>query len=132
MTLKPCVECGKECEILPVQLGDIFTLTLIRACSPECMFQIAYEFIREIGEKSQFREKLYQMQYEEDRSVVEVLLDISVENLKPPIDLLLHPVPQCVIDVFSELKIPFNSDNIMAFTRPMSNKKVIDDSGRDL
>ena len=22
---KPCIECGKECEILPVQLGDSFT-----------------------------------------------------------------------------------------------------------
>lgn len=30
MYLKPCIECGKECEILPLQLSDFATLCLLR------------------------------------------------------------------------------------------------------
>lgn len=30
MATKPCIQCGTECDILAVQLGDIFTLTYLR------------------------------------------------------------------------------------------------------
>src|SRR5277367_6119294 len=86
MTTKPCIECGKDCEILPIQLGDMFTLRFLRVCSGECMFLIAYEFIRDIYEHKGFSGKLYNMQNEEDKNLrddfVKEVTDESIKNMR--------------------------------------------------
>lgn len=83
MSLKPCIECGKECEILPVQLGDLFTLCFLRVCSGDCMFLIACEFMRENCEHKQFRNKFYELQNEEDKKERdEYVKEVTDESLK--------------------------------------------------
>jgi hypothetical protein len=65
--MKPCIQCGNDCEILPVMLGDTFTLTYLRVCSSECMFLVAYDYLYDICHHKDFRNKLYELQNEEDR-----------------------------------------------------------------
>jgi hypothetical protein len=99
--MKPCIECGKDCEIWPIQLGDFFTLTYLRVCSPDCMFLVAYEFMRDIGEHKSFRNKLWELQNEEDRAertrfvegVTQDSIKLMREQFESCPDLLSRPVP---------------------------------------
>lgn len=107
MCLKPCIQCGKDCEILPVQLGDLFTLCFLRVCSGECMFLIAYEFMRDNCEHKQFRGKLYDMQNEEDKKerddwvkeVTDESLKMMRESFEANPNLLSHPVPEGIVEM---------------------------------
>jgi hypothetical protein len=129
--MKPCIECGKDCDILPVQLGDFFTLTYLRVCSPECMFLVAYEFMRDIGEHKQFRNKLWELQNEEDKALrtnhVDEVTQESLRSMREHFekcpDLLSRPVPNLVSDLFkSAPTISSNCGQTMRFTRPTSDE----------
>ena len=127
MTLKPCIQCGNDCEILPVQLGDLFTLTFLRICSAECMFMEAYDFLYSIGYHKSFRAKLHDKQNEEDAAERKVYVDqVTEESLKMMREyleanpkLLSNPAPDCMLKMF-EGATPFSqcSGQIMKFTRP--------------
>lgn len=133
MTLKPCIECGKDCEILPVQLGDFFTLTYLRVCGSECMFLIAYEFMRENCEHKQFRNKLHNMQNEEDKAerdayveeVTNESLKMMREHLQANPDLLSRPVPNLISEAFvNSPGIQQCSGETMRFTRPKLEDRI--------
>lgn len=133
MTLKPCIECGKDCEILPVQLGDFFTLTYLRVCSGECMFLQAYEYLREVGYHKQFRNSLHDKENEEDKKerdeyvkmVTNESLRMMREHLEACPALLSHPVPNEVVEMFkSTPQIPCSSGATMRFTRPSIEDRI--------
>lgn len=133
MSLKPCIECGKECEVFPIQLGDFFTLTYLRICSDECMFLTAYEFLREIGEHKSFRAFLYKNEYEDDKKERDEFVDAvtkdSIENMRKHFEanpnILSHPVPKSVIEMFSKSeRIPFSSGQTMRFMRPTKQQRI--------
>jgi hypothetical protein len=133
MTNKPCIECGKECEILPVMLGDTFTLTYLRVCSPDCMFIIAYDYLYKIGYHKDFRNSLYDMQNEEDKkqrdefiklTTTEFLADFGKRLAENP-DLLSTPAPECITNMFDQApQIPFVSGDTMRFTRPSKDERL--------
>lgn len=131
--MKPCIECGKDCEILPVQLGDFFTLTYLRVCSPECMFLVAYSFMRDIGEHRQFSNKLWELQDEEDKAARTKFVDECTkdalqnmhDHLKENPLLLSHPVPNAVVEMFkSAPTISSNCGQTMKFTRPKLDDRI--------
>lgn len=130
--MKPCIECGKECEILPVQLGDFFTLCYLRVCGPECMFLIAYEFLRDICEHKEFRNSLYKKQNEEDKEecdkYVKMVTDESLKMMAKHFQenplLLSHPVPNEVVDMFtSKQTIPACGPTVR-FTKPKIEDRI--------
>ncbi len=132
--MKPCIECGKDCEILPVQLGDFFTLTFLRVCSPECMFLVAYSFMRGISEHKQFRNHLYQLQNEEDKALrakhVDEVTQDSLKSMREHFencpDLLSRPVPNLVHDLFKAAPtISASGGQTMRFTRPKLDDRII-------
>lgn len=131
--MKPCIECGKDCEILPVQLGDFFTLTYLRVCSPECMFLVSYEFMRDIGEHKQFRNKLYELQNEEDKALrakhVDEVTQDSLKSMREHFekcpDLLSRPVPDLVHNLFCNAPtISSDCGQTMRFTRPKLDDRI--------
>jgi Sec-independent protein translocase protein TatA len=131
--MKPCIECGKDCDILPVQFGDFFTLTYLRVCSPECMFLVAYEFMRDIGEHKQFRNKLWELQNEEDKALrtnhVDEVTQESLRSMREHFekcpDLLSRRVPNLVSDLFkSAPTISSNCGQTMRFTRPKLDDRI--------
>lgn len=133
MSTKPCVQCGKECEILPVQLGDIFTLSYLRVCGPECMFIVAYDYLYEIGYHKQFRGHLYDKQNEEDfalrkefvETVTEESLRMMREHLQANPNLLSTPAPDCISKIFDGVPpIPNCSGSTVRFTRPSKEDKL--------
>lgn len=133
MSLKPCIECGKDCEILPVQLGDLFTLTYMRICSAECMFLQAYDFLIEIGYHKQFRGSLYDKQNEEDKKertkyvdmVTQESLRMMREHFEASPNLLSTPVPPLIHELFSNAPvIPSNAGTTMTFTRPSFEERI--------
>lgn len=133
MTLKPCIECGKECEIFPIQLGDFFTLTYLRICSDQCMFLTAYEFLRGIGEQSTFRNFLYENEYEDDKKdrdeFVKIVTEDALENQRKHFEanpnILSSPIPQSVIEMFSKGEtIPYSSGQTMRFLRPSKQDRL--------
>lgn len=135
MSLKPCIQCGKDCEILPVQLGDLFTLCYLRVCGGECMFLIAYEFMCDIFEHKQFRNKLYEMQNEEDKKDRDDLVkEITDEWLRSRREhqhleanplLLSHPIPEGIAEIFENSPgIPQAAGTTMRFTRPSREDKI--------
>lgn len=133
MSKKPCIQCGNECEILPVQLGDIFTLTFLRICSPECMFMEAYDYLYEMGEHKTFRGKLYDKQNEEDAaerkeyvdSITDEPLRMMREDLPVNPNLLSTPVPDCILKMFEGVPpIPQCSSQSMRFTRLTKQEKI--------
>lgn len=133
MSLKPCIECGKECEILPVQLGDVFTLTLLRVCSAECMFLIAYEFMRERYEHKHFRSKLADMQNAEDKKTRDEMIEETTqshlkymeEHYKANSDMLSTTVAQGLMDLFSSSPhIPCGGSQTVRFTRPKIEDRI--------
>lgn len=133
MSLKSCIECGKECEIFPIQLGDFFTLTYLRICSEECMFLTAYEFLRGIGEHKAFRNFLYENEYEDDKKerneFVSLVTKDALENQKKHYEanpnILSHPIPQSVIEMFSKYEtIPYSSGQTMRFLRPSKQDRL--------
>ena len=130
---KPCIECGKECEILPVQLGDSFTLTYLRVCGPECMFIVAYDYLYEIGYHKDFRNKLYDKQNEEDKALRDEFIDTTtkmcLESLKKSLEanpgLLTTPTPNCITEMFASApQIPSCSSSVFRFTRPSKEDKL--------
>jgi len=131
--MKPCIECGKDCEILPVQLGDIFTLTYLRVCSGECMFLIAYEFMRDISEHKQFRVHLYDKQDEEDnklrdeyvKQVTDEYLKTMRDDFKVNPNLLSTPVASGIFKMFNASSIPQSSGTTMKFTRPSLEDRIM-------
>lgn len=132
MTLKPCIQCGKDCEILPVQLGDIFTLSFLRICGGECMFLLAYDQMRNEGKHKEFRAELQNLQNEEDEKlrdeyvhdVTEEALKMQLENLKNNPNLLSTPAPECMLKMFKDPLPCSNLDTIMRFTRPTKAEKL--------
>lgn len=132
-TLKPCIECGKDCEILPVQLGDMFTLSYLRVCSGECMFLIAYEFLREIFEHKQFLSKLYDMQNYEDNTLRDEYIDFTTkeflkaqrEHFEENPTLLSTPIPNVIFEMFgNQHSIPQSCGTTMRFTRPSKKERI--------
>lgn len=133
MSLKPCINCGKECEILPIQLSDLSTLCLLRVCSGDCMFLIAYEFMRENCEHKQFINKLYNLQNEDDKKerdyyvkeVTDESMKMMREHLEANPDILSRPLPNCISEMFaSHTKIPYDCGQTMKFTRPCIEDRV--------
>lgn len=130
--MKPCIECGKECEILPVQLGDFFTLTYLRVCSSDCMFLVAYGFLREIHEHKQFRNYLYDLQNEEDKAASSKFVDeVTQESLKRMREdleknpnLLSTPIPQGISEMFKGPHISQNCGQMVRFTRPSIDDRI--------
>ena len=133
MTTKPCIQCGIVCEILPVQLGDSFTLTYLRVCGGECMFLVAYDYLYEIGYHKDFRNKLYEQQNEEDKNLRDEFIHITTEqfledfkkNLQENPKLLSMPTPNCIHEMFSATpQIPIASSGSMRFTRASKEKRL--------
>lgn len=131
-TKKPCIQCEKECEILPVQLGDMFTLTFLRICSGECMFQMAYDYFYEIGYHKDFRNSLYDKQNAEDKAERDQFIDATTKayledfrkHLEANPKMLSTPAPEGVLKMFSEApQIPACSAPIR-FTRPSKEDKI--------
>ncbi len=131
--MKPCIGCGKNCEILPVQLGDFFTLTLLRVCSGDCMFMVAYEFMRSECIHKQFRNWLHDKQNEEDKKsrdelvheVTEDSLKRMREDLEANPNLLSMPVPNLINEMFgSGQSISSCSGKTMRFTRPSIEDRI--------
>lgn len=134
MTLKPCIECGKECEVLPVQLGDIFNLCYLRVCSGECMFLIAYEFMRRNCQHKQFSNSLEELQNEEDKKERDCWIDEVTdewhkrlkESLEFNHDLLSLPVSEGLSSLFLDNQFPLPEvGNVMRFTRPSIEKRIL-------
>lgn len=133
MSLKPCLQCGNSCKILPVQLGDIFTLTYLRICSLECMIIITYDFLYEIGEHRNFRDSLYDKQDNEDaieskKFIYEVTED-TLKNMKEHFEanpnLLSTPIPKEIANIFaSNPSILSNSAEIIRWVRPTKEDKI--------
>jgi len=128
MSLKPCVSCGKECEIWPIQLGDFATLVHLRVCGGECLFMIAYEFLHKLYEHKNFRGSLYDLELAEDQverqklqdESMKMALDMMAKNFAENPQLLSAPVPQGIVDTFagSVKGMPVCSGKTMRFTRP--------------
>jgi hypothetical protein len=130
---KPCIECGNDCEILPVMLGDTFTLTYLRVCSSECMFIVAYDYLYEIGHHKDFRNSLYDKQNEEDKKECDEFIEFTPEefsksfrkNLEANPEMLSTPVPEGIMKMFADRpQIPLASSCTMRFTRPPKEDKV--------
>jgi len=131
--LKPCINCDTPCEILPIQLGDFFTLVYLRVCSGECMFLMAYEFLHDLYEHKNFRNSLYEMENEEDAAtrkiyqdkVTEESLRMMREDFQKNPNLLSTPAPKCVIDMFQYVpQLPTNSGNTVRFTRFTKEERI--------
>lgn len=132
MSTKPCIQCGKECEVLPVQLGDIFTLSYLRVCGAECMFLVAYDFMRDELIHKQFRNKLYELQNEEDnaearawvKTVTDESLRMMAEHFKENPNILSTPAPSCIAEMFAaKPEIPC-AGPAMRFTRPKLKDRI--------
>ena len=130
---KPCIQCGNECEILPVQLGDLFTLTFLRVCGPECMFLEAYDYLREQCNHKGFRNWLYDKQNEEDAAerkayvdgITEEALRMMREDLKANPKMLSTPMPEGMLKIFEDVKpIPQCSSSTVRFTRPSKDERI--------
>jgi hypothetical protein len=129
---KPCIHCGKECEILHMQLGDLFTLTFLRVCGPECMFLIAYDFLHEIGEHKSFSNYLHEKENEEDATECKEYIDMitpkALDNMRKDLEanpnLSVAPVQPLIIDMFSKSPSIPQSGNTMRFTRPSTEDKI--------
>ena len=132
MTKKPCIQCGNDCDILPVMLGDSFTLTYLRVCSSECMFLIAYDYLYDICYYKDFRNKLYEMQNEEDRKERDEFIDLTtkmfLEDFKKHLEvnpnMLSTPAPEGIMKMFEGgEQIPLTGGT-MRFTRPSKEEKI--------
>ncbi len=129
---KPCIQCGNECEILPVQLGDTFTLAYLRVCGPECMFLVAYDYLYEIGYHKQFRGALYEKQDEEDKKerdqwikeVTDEAIRMMGEHFAANPKMLSTPAPDCVLKMFSDCPPLPASCGVMRFTRPSKEDRL--------
>lgn len=129
---KPCIQCNEECEIFPVQLGDFFTLTLLRICSPECMFKEAYDYLYDIGYHKSFRGHLYDRQNEEDSTernayieeITEKSLKMMKEDLEKSPQLLSKPVPTSILKMFENFEPIPQSSGTMSFTRFSKDEKL--------
>lgn len=133
MMSKACIQCGAESEILPVQLGDIFTLTYLRVCSPGCLFIMAYEYLHEIGYHKQFRNSLYDKQNAEDKDMRTKFVDTVTkealrsmrQHLEETPELLSISAPDCILKMFEGVPpIPHCSGGTMRFTRPSKQEKI--------
>lgn len=130
--MKPCIECGKDCEILPVQLGDLFTLTYLRVCSAECMFLIAYEFMREECIHKQFRNKLHTLENEEDakeraayvKMITEESLKEMAKHFKENPSILSTPAPSLIHDMFKSTPSIPSCGPTVRFTRPKMEDRI--------
>lgn len=131
--LKPCIECGKDCSILPVQLGDFFTLTNLRVCSGECMFLIAYNFLYENHLHRDFRNKLNTLENKEDaeerakyqKIITDEALKDQEKYFKENSTLLSLPVPKKMTDMFLSMKpIPQTASKTCCFTRPKIEDRI--------
>ena len=133
MSKKPCIQCGNDCEILPVQLGDVFTLAYLRVCDAECMFLMAYDYLYEIGYHKTFRGSLYDKQDSEDKAerdawvkkITEESLRMLRESLEANPKLLSTPAPEGMLKIFEGVTpIPHCSSQTMRFTRPSKEERV--------
>ena len=133
MCNKPCLHCGTDCQILPVQLGDIFTLTYMRICSAECMFMMAYDYLYEVGYHKQFRNSLWDKQDAEDAALrkefVDTVTEEALKNMREHFEtnpnLLSTPAPDCILKMFEGVPpIPMCSSQPMRFTRPTKKEKI--------
>lgn len=133
MSLKPCIECGRECEILPIQLGDLFTLCYVRLCGAECLFLFAYDFMRDKCVHYEFRAKLCNIQNEEDKKerddyvneVTDESLRMMTLSFKENPLLLSLPVPDTTTEMFkSKCEIPQSCGKTMRFTRPSLQDRI--------
>lgn len=131
-TKKPCIQCEKECEILPVMLADTFTLTYLRVCSPECMFFVVYDFLYEIGYHRDFRNKLYDKQNDEDKALRDEFIDTTqklfFENFKKNLEanpnLLGMPAPEGLLKMFADAPALPVCGGTMRFPRISKSDKI--------
>jgi hypothetical protein len=132
MTTKPCILCRIECDILPVQLGDFFTLTYLRVCGAECMFLVAYDYLYEIGEHKSFRNSLHDKENDEDKAeckrfrdeVTKQALESMRKDLENSINLLSTPIPPLIHEMFSNSTPLPQTGGTMKFTRPSKKDKI--------
>lgn len=107
ITQKPCLVCEKQCSIYAVQLGDSFTLTYLRLCSGECLFELAYEYLHSLYEHKTFMNSLFSKENEEDRKArekseqirLEAFLKAQKESLEKNPSLLTAPIPDFFKDI---------------------------------
>lgn len=129
---KPCIECGVECEIMPLQLGDAFTLTYLRVCSAECLFLITYEFLHREGFHKHFRNTLYDKQNEEDRAerdnfirnVSDDAIKGMAEHLKSSSDIFSRVQPDVVNNLFNNRPEIPHGGQTMSFSRPSHEQRI--------
>lgn len=98
MSKKPCIQCGTDCEIFPVELGEMFTLTYLRLCGAECLFLVAWDYLCEIGHHKEFRNRLPKKQNEEDaaecKSYVDRVAVFTLERLLSATESGQPPLPK--------------------------------------
>jgi hypothetical protein len=134
MSDKPCLQCGTECKILPVQLGDIFTLAYIRFCSAECLFMMTYEYLYKIGYHKSFRNSLLVLEEVEDAAmrkdfvdtVTDDALKVLHECLQDNSNLLSTHVNDSILKIFEGVPpIPsLCSNQTIRFTRLSKQEKI--------
>lgn len=133
MSKKPCIQCGTECDILPIELGDIFTLTYLRICSAECMFLVAYDYLYQISHHKAFRAYLYDKQDADDKAErdawIEKITEESLNRLRESLaanpDLLSAPIASGFFSMLEESVLPPKcSSQTMRFSRPPKEERI--------
>jgi hypothetical protein len=125
---KPCIECGKECSIFPIELGDSFTLTYLRVCGTECLFRITYDYLYSICHHKDFRNHLYDLQNAEDRALRDEFIDVTtkmaLEEFRKHPQLLSTPIATAVFDMFKDAPQLPDVGGVCRFVRPTKEEKI--------
>jgi hypothetical protein len=130
---KPCIVCGKTCDIFSIQLGDMFTLTLLRVCNFQCLFDTALEFLYELQEHKTYSDKLWHKQHADDRKlrdeVIQQLTSAFLEDQRKHFEenpkLLSTPIPQGIFDTLKGIsKIPISGEGTIRFSRPKLEDRI--------
>jgi hypothetical protein len=129
---KPCIQCGNDCDIFPIELGDSFTLTYLRVCGTECLFRITYDYLYSICHHKDFRNHLYDLQNAEDKALRDEFIDITTDqfledfrkHLEANPKMLSMPVPEAIFDMFKDApQIPLTGGTCR-FVRPTKEEKI--------
>ena len=129
MSKKPCIECGEPCDIFPIQLGDFATLTFLRLCDFKCLFMQAYQFMYEIHEHKTFRNRLYELQNDDDKVEVDHFHADNLKKLskhKPDPKMLSYPINQGILNMFNapEYQTLIDNGKVVRFKKFFMSKDV--------
>jgi hypothetical protein len=131
MIKKPCIICDKECERMPLQLGDAFTLTLLYLCSDACLWETALNYIYESCEYKGYRNYLAGLMLPEDKQELreyhEKRMEVIRSQRESPeyhADMLSTPMPNFIYSPLAGECLPLQSGSTYRFTRPTRDQKV--------